>query len=125
MPATRRRRIVRRAVMAITVVVLAVVAWLAMREPPVVEPAKRVRLGMTRYEVEAILGPPSIFTGPPTEETLFWGRSGELMLLESRTREAVGAAPAALPHFPVQITFRNDSVVSIYRNGEVEKVAAE
>jgi hypothetical protein len=121
MPTTRPRRIVRRAVMAITAVVIAVIVWLTMREPPVVEPSRKIRLGMSRAEVESILGPPSIFTGPANGETLFWGRSGELMLLESRARESIGAHPAPLPSFPVVITFFDGRVGIISRDGEVEQ----
>jgi hypothetical protein len=79
---------------------------------------------MTRAEVETILGPPSIMTG---DATLFYGASGNLMLLESRLREWFGAPPAMLDlgRFPVQVSLHNDRVVNIYRSGEVVSSSAD
>jgi len=122
MPITRKRRIGRRAVMALAVMVL-LLAWLMIREPPVVGKSKAVRPGMTRAEVETILGPASIWTGGAADATLFYGTPGILILLESMSREWVGAPPAMLDmrRFPVQVTLQNDRVIRIDRSGETEE----
>jgi hypothetical protein len=54
MPRTRRR-IVRRAVMAMAVVALLLIV-MATREPPEIRRSRALRLGMTRAEVEAVMG---------------------------------------------------------------------
>jgi len=62
MPATRRRRIVRRAVMALSVVVLVafVATCLVRLERPEIRRSRALRLGMNKTEVEAIMRPWSI-----------------------------------------------------------------
>jgi hypothetical protein len=65
-----RRRLLLLALLAVLVLLLGVGGWLAFAP-------EKIRPGMTRAEVEAILGPPdgkmiAVEGRPVTEETLVW-----------------------------------------------------
>jgi len=122
-----RRRIVRRAVMAV-VVLGVVVAWFARREPPEIQRSRALRIGMNRSEVEAVMGSPA---GPDLVaaslgHTVYYG---QFQLTKSRWYNALcnwsGHSIWTVPHsdWPVRVMFQRPTgrVVRIERGDEVEE----
>lgn len=132
MPAPHARRIVRRAVIALAVVVLLGLglAWVATRESREIERSRALRIGMTRAEVEAVMGKqdgswgvgrplPAGFAGVGGDITN--GASfGKSIVLKLRVFNWLGIKPKVRDNdWPVRVRFSDDDYVDlIIRDGE-------
>ena len=124
MPTTRRRRIVRRAVMAMAGVVLLVISitWLVQREPPEIQRSRALRIGMTSAEVEAVMGQAdgsySYMTRNGNKVGLLFGRTVTAIFVAS---DWLGLEDRVSIDWPVRVGFdANDRVEQIVRGDEVE-----
>jgi hypothetical protein len=124
----RPRRIVRRAVIALAGVVLAglYVVWSATREPPEIQQSRGIRLGMTRPEVEAVMGFSETigYTKANGEQGLMFGRSTQSnLMLMSKVKAWLGISNKGIPmdSWPVRCRLdKNGRVDLIERGDEVE-----
>lgn len=129
-PAHRTRQLLRRVAIVLTGVLLAlgaVVAWSAIREPPELQRSQAVTLGMSRPEVETIMGT----TGCVDYDTTN-GEHGRLYgALASQRQHVIGLlvrwtgldlSGPSIDAWPVHLRFdHNDRVIRIERGGDVEE----
>lgn len=129
MPATRPRRIVRRAVMALVVVAVLLgigLAWVAMREPLEIQRSRSLRLGMTKAEVEAVMGRSDAgwFIGSVNSGGISGLYFGRTVALRRRIFTWLGFKDDSRSiHWPVRVTFdATGRANAIDRAGEIERV---
>lgn len=126
MTPTHRRPIVGRALFVITAIVLVVVAWRAVRVPPELQLSRNVRLGMTRGEVEKVLGRSNSSIGNKTETMLLYGASGIPWAFRMLKAEFFGDGGDQFrkEEWPVVIRLNKEGHVDfIQRGGEIVESA--
>ena len=128
MEKTRKRRIVRRAVMAL--VACALVAWL-LREPPEIDKSRAIKLGMQEHKVELAMGAREkrwTCRDPLTDSRwlIFGETTGKRAILRQKLNGWIGSVyplpPIPFESWPVRVRVTPCGVVDrIERGNEVEE----
>jgi len=121
MAQTRRRRLIRWAALA-TVILLPVLVWLTTRESAAILLSQTIRPGMTRAEVEQILGRSAVTLESANETALLYGASPIPRLLRTCAENWLGingiGGDFHVDDWPVRIWFdtKDGRVSRVQRN---------